>query len=143
MGSSKRLKKSNEDIEVSRPININSKGEIILLKARRYRIYVIGGFSVELGHFAVSLKHQDTRQVIKCTKAFWPVQAFAFGKRAKRIFVVDVPYDGKYELIFDHPETVIVRRSNLFIRSFWNQPINREQLEIIITEKLGVYPVLQ
>ena len=98
---------------MTRPININKKKEEIDLKARRYRIYVLGGFGVNLGEFSIFFKHKETNEITECQKAFWSVQAYAFGKRAKRIFIVDIPKEGQFEVIFNNPETLKVNHSNL------------------------------
>ena len=98
---------------MGRPININSTEEIIDLKASRYRIYSLGGFGVNLNQFSISLKNIATDESIKCKTACWPVQAYAFGKRAKRILIVDIPEEGRYEVLFDNPETLRIKHSKL------------------------------
>lgn len=128
---------------MSRPININKQGEEIDLKARKYRIYVLGGFGVNLGKFSISFKHKETNEIAKCEKAFWPVQSYAFEKRAKRILIVDIPEEGQYEVLFSNPETLKVKRSNLLISSLFTSNLATEQIEIVITEKLGFFPVLK
>jgi len=128
---------------LGRPININSKKEVVDLKSSRYRIYTLGGFGVNLGQFSISLKHTETNEIIKCKKAFWPVQSFAFGKRAKRVLIVDIPKEGRYEVLFDNPETLRIKHSNLPISSMFRKPLTTDQIEILITEKIGVYPILK
>lgn len=128
---------------MEKPININSKGEIVDLKASRYRIYLLGGFGVNLNRFSISLKHTETSESIKCKQAFWPVQAFAFGKRATRILIVDIPKEGRYEILFDNPETIKLKQSNLPISSMFRKPLATDKIEILITEKLGVFPILK
>lgn len=130
-------------MRVTRLININNKQEEIELKARRYRIYVLGGFFVNLGEFSISFKHKETNEITECQKAFWPVQTYAFGKKAKRIFIVDIPKEGQFEVIFNNPETLKVNKSNLIINSLFKKPLINNQIEILITEKLGVYPILE
>jgi hypothetical protein len=70
------------------------------------------------------------------------VQAYAFGRRARRIFIVDIQKEGQYEILFKNPETLTVKHSNLPLVSMMRSPIAHEQLEILITEKLGFYPIL-
>jgi hypothetical protein len=70
------------------------------------------------------------------------VQAYAFGRRARRIFIVDIQKEGQYEILFKNPETLTVKHSNLPLVSMMRSPIANEQLEILITEKLGFYPIL-
>lgn len=128
---------------MGRPININSEKEIIDLNASRYRIYALGGFGVNLGRFSMSLKNIETNEIVKCEKAFWPVQAHAFGKRAKRILIVDIPKEGRYEVLFVNPETLRVKHSNLPISSMFRKPLANDQIDILITKKIGVYPILK
>ena len=128
---------------MNKPININNVREEIYLKACRYRIYVLGGFWVNLGQFSISFKHKETSEITKCKKAFWPVQAYAFGRRAKRIFIVDIPKEGQFEILFNNPETLRVKHSNLPISSFFRKSLTSDQIDILITEKLGVYPILK
>lgn len=125
---------------MERPINIHRKKEVVYLKATRYRIYTLGGFGVKQGQFSITFKHTETHETLKCVKAFWPVQTFAFGKRAKRVFVVDVPKDGHYEVIFNHPETLRIKPSNLPIKSLFQKEIPNNQIEILISSKLGMLP---
>lgn len=127
---------------MAKPININSKKEVIALEATRYRIYTLGGFGVNLGQFTISFKHLETGELIKCKRAFWPVQAFAYGKRAKRVFIVDIPNKGHFEIIFQNPETLKVKHSNLPIISMFGKPLPTDQMEVIITKKLGIYSIL-
>lgn len=123
---------------MSRAININRQGEEIDLKVCRYRIYILGGWGVSLSKFSISFKHKETNDITKSERAFWQVQAYAFRKRAKRIFIIDVHEEGKYEIIFRNPETVTVMESNLRIGSFFSNPISKDDLEVLITEKLGI-----
>lgn len=128
---------------MGKPININSTEEIVDLKASRYRIYSLGGFGVNLNQFSISLKHIATDESIKCKKAFWPVQTYTFRKRAKRILIVDIPEEGRYEVLFDNPETLEIKHSNLPISSMFRKPLATDKIEILITEKLGVWPKLK
>ena len=98
---------------------------------------------MNLYQFSISLKNIATDESIKCKKAFWPVQAYAFGKRAKRILIVDIPEEGRYEVLFDNPETLKIKHSNLPISSMFRKPLATDKIEILITEKLGVWPKLK
>lgn len=113
------------------------------MEARRYRIYILGGWGISLGDFSITLKQKGTDRIIKCKKAFWPVQAFAYGKRARRILILDIKESEQYEVIFDNAETIKVNRSNLPISAMISKPKPVDQLEVLITEKLGVYPILE
>jgi len=127
---------------VNKPINLNNKGEIVELKAHRYRIYVLGGFGVNIGQSSIDFKHKETSEITKCKKSFWPVQTYAFEKRAKRIFIADIPKKGLYEVVLNKPETIRVQSSNLSIISLFKKPLNNSKVEILITEKLDSFPIL-
>lgn len=128
---------------LNRPININSEGEEINLIARKYRIYLLGGWGVNLGYFSISFKDTKTNEIIKCKRAVYPVQAFSHRKRAKRIFTVNIPKQSTYEVIFANPKSVKIRKSNLFISSLFTKPISNEKIEILITEQMGFFPIIK
>ncbi|NEN23683.1 hypothetical protein G3O08_09235 [Cryomorpha ignava] len=121
---------------MSRPLNLNSQGEVVNLKEGRYGVYILGGFGISLGHFSISLKHIGKNEEIKSVKAFWPVQTFVNGERAKKIFIINVIKSGQYEVIFHNPKTVEVKSSNLLTSSFFNSPLLNDNLEVIFTKKL-------
>ena len=127
---------------MSRIINISTQSEEIDLELGRYRIFVLGGFGVNLGKFSISFRNKATSEITKSEKAFWPVQTFAFGKRAKRIFIVDISEAGKYEVLFNKPEALKVKPSNLPISSFFSDFLSTDKIEIVITKKLGIFPIL-
>jgi hypothetical protein len=126
-----------------RPINIHSKNELVDLEPSRYRIYALGGFGVKLRQFSISFKHTETGELIQCKRSFWPVQTFAFGKRAKRIFVFDIQKEGSYEVLFENPTSLKIKHSNLPISSIFSKPMANEEIEILISKKIGVYPILK
>ena len=126
-----------------RPININNEGEEIKLSARKYRIFLLGGWGVNLGSFSISFRDKKTDEIIGCKRAIFPVQAYSYKKRAKRIFTVDIPKQSNYEVIFDNPESLIVKRSNLFLENLFAKPISNKHIEILITEQLGVFPIIK
>ena len=63
-------------------INIHDSGHEIDLEVGEYKIDVLGGWGVKRGQFSISLKHNKTGKVVICKRSFWPIQSFAFGKRA-------------------------------------------------------------
>jgi hypothetical protein len=117
-------------------VQIHNVNKLVRLRAGRYRIYMLGGYSVKLGLFDIMFKNVDSNVVFTCKKAFWRIQTHFFGIRARRIFVIDLPIDGQYELIFNDPHSVVVQKSNLFMFSFFFKPLNNEELEVLITDKL-------
>ncbi len=115
---------------MKRLININSIGEQIDLKAGKYRIDILGGWGVKLGDFFILIKNIETQDVIKCKRTFLPVQSFVFRKRAKRIFIINVPKSARYEVVFKNQESLKVKRSNLPISSMFANPLPNKELEI-------------
>ena len=118
---------------MTNPINIHNHGGRVNLKPGKYRIDVLGGWGVKLGNFSIALRHNETQQIINAKRAFWPGQSFAFNKRAKKIFVINIPSAGVYVVEFKNPESIKVNRSNLFISSLFEEPIPNENLEIYIS----------
>lgn len=116
---------------MNKPINILEKEVEINLKARRYKIYVLGGFGVEVGDFSISLKNKETNEQITCKKAFWPLQTYEFSKRAKRIFIIDVPNEGNYEVLFLNPYELKVKHNNLPLYSFFSYPIETSSIQVL------------
>jgi len=115
---------------MKKTININSIGEQIDLEVGKYRIDILGGWGVKLGEFSISIKDIETQDVIKCERTFLPIQSFVFGKRAKRIFIIDVPKSARYEVMFENSKSIKVKRSNLPISSMFTNPLSNEELEI-------------
>jgi hypothetical protein len=113
-------------------ISIHSSGQEILLENGRYKIDLLGGWGVRLGTFAISFVYTESGETIHCKRAFWPVQFFAFKRKAKRIFVVDVPQTGAYKIEFTNPKSLQVKDTNLFFTSFLKDPIPNEKLSVFI-----------
>lgn len=114
-------------------INIHGSGQEIHLKARTYKIDVLGGWGVQLGQFSIALKNVYSEQVVNCERSFWPVRSFAFDKRAKRIFSVDIPDDGDYVVEFRNAETLKVNESGLFfVATLFQEPIPNRGISVYI-----------
>lgn len=122
---------------MKRTININSHGEEIELEALKYKIYILGGWGVNLGKFSISFKKVATEEIFKCEKAYWPIQTYAFEKKARRIFVMNVQEAGTYEILFNNPQSLKVKQSTSLIPSLFSSALSTKDLEIIISEKLG------
>jgi hypothetical protein len=126
------LKWTKVPIEMAHVINIHHTGHQIDLEIGIYKVDVLGGWGVKLGRFSISLKHINTGQVVVCKKSFWPVQSFAFGKRAKRIFVVPIVQPGTYEIAFQHPTTLELTETNLFFTRFFQDPLPNHKISVYI-----------
>jgi len=62
------------------PINIHSIGESLYLIKGRYRVFMIGGWGIEIGEFSISIRHSKTEALNKVKRAFWRTQTFFNGK---------------------------------------------------------------
>lgn len=113
-------------------INIHTSGEQIELSQGKYKVDILGGWGVELGSFSMKLKNSATQEEVECKKAIWPVQTYAYKKRAKRILNFKITNDGLYTIVFNRPETVRLKRSNLIILSLFQDPIDTNDIEIHI-----------
>ncbi len=111
-------------------INIHKKQEVIHLDDNKYNIDVLGGWGVKLGEFSISLKNTKTEEVIRSKKAILSIQSFAHNQRAKKILTIDVPRKASYLVTFHNPETLIVKKSNLIVSSFFTKPLANENLAI-------------
>lgn len=114
---------------IQKPINVNSTDETIYLDAGKCNIDLLGGFGVDLGTFSIELKNLETEKITKCEEVFWKYQSFTHGKRAKRIFTIEVPESGRYVVIFINSETLVIKHSNLFFSSMFANPLSNEDLE--------------
>ena len=119
-------------MSIAKPININSKGEQLDLTPGKYQIDILGGWGIRLGNFSVSFKHNDTHQVIHCERSFLPVQSSVLNTRAKKVFVLKVEESGTYTIEFANAETLKVRPSSLFFKSFFEEPIPNDNVQIYI-----------
>ena len=113
-------------------INIRDNGHEIDLEIGKYKIDVLGGWGVKLGQFSISFKHSVTGQIVNCERSFWPVQSLAFGKRAKRVFVVHIDEPGTYKIDFEEPDTLEIKETNLFFSGFFKEALPNDKISIYI-----------
>ncbi len=140
LGLIKQRKESNGNL--IKPININRKGEVVGLQSKRYWVYLLGGWGINIGGFMLRLKNVANGETVECKKAFFRVQAYAYNRRAKRIFKFDIKQPGDYEVIFVNANTLQVKRSNLPIFSSFIKPTSNIKLKVLITEKTGFSPFI-
>ncbi|UZO80698.1 hypothetical protein NBT05_17365 [Aquimarina sp. ERC-38] len=112
------------------PINIHSLHTEIELSYGIYSVKVLGGLGVKVGNFSFDLRNVDNSEIIKPKKTRWRVQSFAFKKRAKKIFTLDVENRGNFLIVFKHQTDLKVRRSNLFLTRLFENELLNEKLEI-------------
>ena len=114
------------------PINIYSSNTKIELPVGIYSVKVLGGWGVEVGNFSFDLKNIDNGEIIKPRGTQWRVQSFAFKKRAKKIFTLDIGKRGNFVIEFKNQNDLKVRRSNLFLTRLFENELPNENLEICI-----------
>lgn len=114
------------------PINIHNSNAKIELPVGIYSVKVLGGWGVEVGNFSFDLKNVENGQIIKPKGTQWRIQSFAFKKRAKKIFTLDIGKRGNFEIEFKNQNDLKVRRSNLFLSRLYEKQLPNENLEIYI-----------
>ena len=115
-------------------VNINSTGRQISLAKGKHTIDLVGGWSVKLNGFSITLKNIKTKETIESTTSYWPVQSFYNGIKCKRILNIQIEENGLYEIVFTNADKLIVRRSSLFMHRLFADPVSNENLEILIEE---------
>lgn len=113
-------------------INIHTEDERLDLDARTYWINVLGGWGVNVGDFSILLTNIETREQVKCRRAFWAFQfySFEFDERAKVLFTIRIPTPGTYRIEFKNANNLKVKHSNLFFSSLSKQPIPNSDLVV-------------
>jgi hypothetical protein len=120
---------------MSKVLNIYSQGKQLELDAGKYKIDVLGGWGVKLGEFSIAFKHDQSQHVVECQKAFWPVQTYKFGRKARRIFIAEIPEAGFYTVEFKNPETIKLKDSNLFFSSFFENTVPPDKISVCIHQR--------
>lgn len=122
-----------------RLININSSKVELDLNAVKYSIYVLGGWGVKCGRFAIEFRNVKSNESVWTQRPFLGLQTYINHKRAKKIFTIEISKKDKYRLVFHHPDSITVNRSNMF---FFSTPFNPRQtgdLKIKITKDNGMF----
>jgi hypothetical protein len=119
-------------IAMGQVINIHDRDQEIDLEIGKYKIDVLGGWGVKLGQFSILLKHGRSGQTVNCERSFWPVQSFAFDKRARRIFIANIVEAGTYKVEFGKPETLKIKHTSLFFSGLFQAPIPNDKISIHI-----------
>jgi len=120
-----------------KPINILDRESIVSLEAKAYYIFILGGFNVKLNDFKICLRSINTGEEVLVSKSFLPVQTFAYNRRAKRVFKLDIQAQGKYKISFENAHSVKIKRSNLLIFDTFSPQKIQKDIEILITTKSG------
>ena len=113
-------------------INIRNSGQEVDLEIGKYKIDVLGGWGVNLGQFSISFIHKKSGQIINCKRSSLQIQTLEFGKRAKRIFSVEIVERGTYKIEFENAEALQVKETNLFFIGLFQSPISNDRISILI-----------
>ncbi|MDT0555123.1 hypothetical protein [Patiriisocius hiemis] len=116
----------------TKKINISIQNELIELEEGTYNILIIGGWRVKLNSFLITLRNIETGKIIYPRNTIWKYQTYLFKKRAKRIRILDIKEYGTYEIKFKNSESVLLKKSNLFLSSFFQKPVSVSEIEIVI-----------
>ena len=114
-------------------IRIDNNDTQIELKAQKYKISILGGWGTNLGDFTISFRHTITGEIIECRRTLLPIQSYKDGIKTKGIFVATIDNAGTYTVIFKNRQTLKVKKSNLFIKSFFEDNIPTKDIRICIS----------
>lgn len=126
------MDKQIQFLKMSSPISIHKSNQTVQLSMGTYSVKVLGGWGVKVGNFTFELRNLKNNRIIQPKGTQWRIQSFAFKKRAKKIFSVDIPEKGEYSIKFKNLNELKVRRSNLFMTKLFDKPIPNKDLEICI-----------
>ncbi|WP_299219750.1 hypothetical protein [uncultured Aquimarina sp.] len=113
-------------------INIHSVNQKVYLSVGIYSIKVLGGWSVKVNNFSVSLRKIENGLVIKSEDTFWKYQSYAFNKKTKKIAVLDIHESGNFVVEFSNPKNLKVKPSSLIVSQIFEKEIPNQDLEICI-----------
>ena len=113
-------------------VSLDNNDTQIELKAKEYKISILGGWGVSLGDFTISFRHTTTGEKIECKRTLMPIQSYNGGIRTKRIFSTSINSAGTYTVEFKNQQTLKVKKSNLFIKSFFEDFIPTKDIRICI-----------
>jgi len=91
---------------------------------------VVGELHWEI--FTFVLTNIEDGAKIHPKKALFKVQSFRSGKRAKKIFSLDIQTYGRYRVDFLNHESLQVKESNLIFSNRFRKPISKKHVEIQI-----------
>ena len=119
-------------LEAKTPISIHNSGSTIFLTTGIYSIKILGGWSVSLGDFSISLQNQKNGIILNPEIVYWRFQSYEYGQRAKKIMSLHIMKPGKYTIEFNNPDDIRVRRTNLFITKLFEKEIPNKEVNIWI-----------
>ncbi len=134
MLAQKKMEKKTDEkyLKAKTPISIHNSGRTIFLTTGIYSIKILGGWSVSLGNFSISLQNQENGILMNPEIVYWRLQSYEFGQRAKKIMSLHIIKPGKYTIEFNNHKDLRVRRTNLFLAKLFEKEIPNTELNIWI-----------
>ncbi len=99
-----------------------------------YRIYILGGFSIEnLNLLDVKLTKINTQEAICITEINWKLREYINGEKAIACYDFQINETDDYEIEFNNIESLEVQKSMLIIKNFFfPSNVSIEDLKIVI-----------
>jgi len=120
------------------PINIADSKAKVSLNSGVYSIYVLGGWGVKLGDFSITFKNVESNQLVNSYRPIIALDTMAYNIWAKKIFNINVPEAGDYEIIFKNPKSIRVYRFNWGLLTSVFQSIPNSEIRILISDNNGM-----
>lgn len=111
---------------------ITNNDQQIQLSVGIYNVFVIGGWHIKLNNFSVILRETNSGSVVEMKKSFWQVQSYSGKRRAKRIGTFDISLEANYNLEFNKPNELLVKKSNLMLVSSFFSYVATDAIQIEI-----------
>ena len=124
---------------VSRSIILTNELKAVQLENKKYSVYVIGGWSVDLGEFSLAFKDIRSQKIATCSKVKIPLQTYYNGCRAKRILTVKIPSKSTYKVLMEYHSSLKVKTSNLYLTSIIFNQDEVPYPKILISEAAGLF----
>jgi hypothetical protein len=100
------------------------------LLAGNYRVYILGGFYFKAdSSFLVRIINCSGKEKPIIHQTLLKIRAYSFGRRAVQVFDFEIMSSGEYEfkVLFND---LIVRKSNLLISKWLQEPLSLNEIEI-------------
>lgn len=111
------------------PINISKPEDFIELSKGVYNVFIIGGWSLDIGKFNFSLERLNDNTIVQPEMAEIKFQSHYRFKRTKKIFSVVINKGGKYKIEFNNQESLILKKSFFF--SMFQKKLAKENIELL------------
>ena len=113
-------------------LNLNSSSRTVDLQPGKVAVWIVGGFGVKLNDFRLRFLNTQTNKAIQASVVISKVQWIKNGRKAKRMLMANIQEGGTYKIMIDGADSLEVRKSNLFVTSLFQKPLQKDQIELII-----------